>query len=278
MSIIGEPGAPAADTGQAPPSWMADLPEEMRGNATLASFKGNDWKEVGPALAKSFIETKKMTGQKAYDLPKDDWKPEQWGEWRKAIGVPETPDKYDAYDGELLKKTGLPPEMMAKANEKFHELGLTPKQVKGLVHEWYLPDAAKGMEMQESGKQEALKRDEDAIKAEFGDKFDSKIALVRRAAKEFGGDELVKWANESGAGNNPALVKMLAKIGEKMLESSARSGEAASSGPADMESAKAQITEMMNKRINDPAYAKNFENQKSPEFQQWIKLHDIAFK
>lgn len=264
--------------GAAAPAWIADLPEDLRASPTLQSFKGNDWKEVGPSLVKSLIETKKMTGQKAYDLPKDDWKPEQWKEWHKTLGVPESPDKYDAYDGELLKKTGLPPEVMAEANKKFHELGLTPKQVKGLVQEWYLPDVAKGMEAQSAEKQAALKRDEESIRQEFGGDFDKNMGLLKMAMKQFGNEEVIKWADESGAGNNPALVKMLVNIGKHMTESSARGGgEGAAGGAGNADSAKKEIEEMMGKRINDPNFAKAFENPKSPEYQRWIALHDQAY-
>lgn len=275
-SLLGGNAGAAAAGGA--PSWVADLPEDLRGNPTLQSFKGNDWKEVGPALAKSFIETKKMTGQKAYDLPKDDWKPEQWGEWNRSIGVPESPDKYPTIDGELLKKTSLPPEVLASANKKFHELGLTPKQVKGLVNDWYLPDVAKGMEQEAAAKQEAMKRDEEAIRAEWGDKFDTNAGLVKAALAKFGSPELSKWAEENGAANNPALAKMLAKIGEQMLESSARGGgSTASGGGQDKTGALKEIEEIMAKRISDPAFAKAFENPKSPELARWHELHKIAY-
>src|SRR5215218_4903194 len=99
----GGAAAPAAPTG---PAWLADLPEEIRSSPTLSDFKGNEWKEVGPLMAKRFIDTKAMVGKKAYDLPKDDWKPEQWAEWHKTIGVPEAPDKYGAIDPALLSKAG----------------------------------------------------------------------------------------------------------------------------------------------------------------------------
>ncbi len=266
------------NAGAAAPAWVADLPEDLRGNPTLQSFKGNDWKEVGPALAKSFIETKKMTGQKAYDLPKDDWKPEQWSEWHKTIGVPESPDKYPQVDAELLKKTSLPPEIIASANKKFHELGLTPKQVKGLVNDWYLPDVAKGMEQEAAAKQEAMKRDEEAIRAEWGDNYDKNAGLVRAALAEVGSPELSKWVEEIGAANKPELAKMLAKVGERMLESSARGGGSTTSGGAtDREGAKNEINEMIQKRINDPAFAKAFENPKSAELARWHELHKIAY-
>lgn len=276
-TLLGGGGGGQPAGGATAPAWVADLPEDLRNNETLSRFKGNDWKEVGPALAKSFLETKKLTGQKAYDLPKDDWKPEQWKEWHKLTGVPESPDKYDPVDGELLKKTGLPPEIISTATKRFHDLGLTPKQVKGILHEWYLPDLAKGMEAEQAAKQEALKRDEEVIRKEWGGDYEKNAGLVKAALAKFGSPELSKWAEDNGAANNPTLAKLFARIGSEMLESSARGGGSSGQAGASKEGALAEINEMITKRINDPAFAKAFENPKSAEFARWNELHKLAY-
>lgn len=46
-----------------------------------------------------------------------------------------------------MTQAGMPKDAIIAANKKFHELGLTPRQVKGLVNDWYLKDAAAGNEV-----------------------------------------------------------------------------------------------------------------------------------
>ena len=266
-------------------SWIADLPEDLRGNPALSSFKGNDWKEVGPVLAKSFVETKSLTGKKAYDLPKEDWKPEQWNEWHKTIGVPESPDKYSEPPEEMISKAGLNKETLAAAKKRFHELGLTQKQVKGLMDEWYIPTAISGAEL--TAKQQEQERLESAQKLEseltqmYGDKKDAKLGLVKAFLSKFGSNELVEWADKTGAGNDPGFVKTLIKAGEALLESSSRhgSGGTAELGPdAAKAAALKEIEDMMAKRINDPKYADAFNDPRSAERKRWTELHDLAYK
>ncbi len=259
------------------PSWVADLPEDLRSNPTLQSFKGNDWKEVGPALAKSFIETKKMTGQKAYDLPKDDWKPEQWSEWGKLVGIPETPDKYTKPDKALLEKAGLSEEHLKQIEERAHKLKVTDKQYKDYMA-MSIDDIVAQKTAMEQSRQESLKRDDETLRQEWGADYDKNAGLVKAALAKFGSPELSKWAEDNGAANNPLLAKLFAKIGAEMGESSARGGGSSSSGGGlDRNSAMNEITEMIQKRINDPAFAKAFENPKSAELARWNELHKIAY-
>lgn len=222
-----------SDTQQTP-SWVADLPEELRTNPTLASFKGNDWKDVGPVLAKSYVESRAMIGKKAYDLPKDDWKPEQWSEWHKALGVPESPDKYGTPPEDLITKAGIDKETLKAAQKRFHELGLTPRQVKGIMDEWYLPTAATGSELkakqQEQERLESAQKLNDELNQLYGDRKDAKLGLVKAFLSKFGGNELVEWADKTGAGNDPGFVKTLIKAGEVLIEDSARRGQSGSLG------------------------------------------------
>ena len=63
-----------------------------------------------------------------------------------------------------------------------------------------------------------------------------KLSQAARAARYFGGDELVNLLNESGLGNNPQLIRAFEKAGALLGEDSLK-GAAESSGrslaPAD---------------------------------------------
>lgn len=265
-----------SDNGVTPPStpaWLSDLPEDLRGNATWQSFKGNEWKEVGPVLAKSFIDTKSLVGKKAYDTPKEDWKPEQWSEWNRTIGVPDSADKYELPAAELMAKAGMPQDVIVAANKKFHELGLTPRQVKGLVNDWYLKDAAAGNEVLEKQKTEASQTAAAAIRQEYGDKFEAKKGLVK-SVLALGGGDLAERLEAAGFGNDPALFKALVAIGEKTMEDTSRRGGdtqlGASAGPA---AALAAISELKQNK----EYMAMFMTGNKEAVKKWNELHNAAY-
>jgi hypothetical protein len=259
------------------PTWRDTLPDPIKTHESLAHFKDIN------ALAESYINTKAMVGKKAYALPEDSWKPEQWNEWHKTIGVPDAPDKYGAPPEEMLTKAGLNKEVLASAQKRFHELGLTPRQVKGIMEEWYLPTAIKGSEVQAQQAQQEREASSQKLQSEltqlYGDKKDAKVGLVKAVLSKFGSPELVEWAEKSGAGNDPGFVKSLIKMGEAMLEdSTSRGGGGGDLGPAaSRANALKEIDAMMANRVNDPAFAAKFEDPKSAERVKWAQLHDIAY-
>lgn len=256
------------------PAWLADLPEDIRGNATLSSFKGNDWKEVGPALAKSFIDTKAMTGRKAYDLPQQDWPAEKWQEWNKTIGVPDSPEKYPAVDDAMAAKAGMSKEALGVAYKKFHELGMTPRQVKGLLNDWYVGEAARGVDIQEQQSKAQAETDIASLKQEYGDKYHAKMGLLKSFLQKFGSPELVDWAEKSGAGNNPGFVKALVKASEAMLEDSSHGGRAGQFGPA---SNKQQALLTISELKQNKDFMSQFMGGNKEAVKKWNELYQMAY-
>ena len=249
------------------PTWRDTLPEDIKADPSLV-----DVPDV-PTLAKNFLATKAMIGKKAYNLPADDWKPEQWQEWHKTIGVPEAPDKYAMPAAEVLEKAGLPSEVLKAAAGKFHEAGLTPRQAKALV-DWYVGDAAKGLEMETTMRAEEKAKAEESLKKEFGDKYDAKLGLVKSFLSQYGSPELVTWANESGAGNNPAFVRALVKAGEALLEDSSRRGTNQPLSP-DVAAAAAQL-EIEQMKGDKEFMTKYWSGDKAARIR-WDSLHSAAY-
>lgn len=262
-------------TAPSTPSWMADLPEELRTNPTIQSFKGDDWKTVGPVIAKSFVETKAMTGRKAYDLPSEDWKPEQWQAWHKSIGVPDAPDRYPVIDQALAEKAGMTQETLSAAFKKFHEVGMTPRQVKAILNDWYVPEAVKGSELMATQRQAETAIATQALKQEFGDKFDAKMGLAKAFLTKFGSPELIEWADKSGAGNQPEFVKALIKASEAMLEDSSTGGRAGRFSEA---GSKGEALQKILEIKNDKGFMERFMSGQKDAVKMWNDLHQIAYK
>ena len=168
--------------------------------------------------------------------------------------APITPDNAHAY---ALKRPDFPQgipwdEGFEKAALPIaHGLGLSPQQLQGLV-DFYAGHQAEAFAAAGRARQLEETRATEALRAEWGPDYTVKLSQAARAARYFGGDELVNLLNESGLGNNPQLIRAFEKAGALLGEDSLK-GAAESSGrslaPAD---AMRKARELMQK----PGYLK----------------------
>ena len=168
--------------------------------------------------------------------------------------APITPDNAHAY---ALKRPDLPQgipwdEGFEKAALPIaHGLGLSPQQLQGLV-DFYAGHQAEAFAAAGRARQLEETRATETLRAEWGPDYTVKLSQAARAARYFGGDELVNLLNESGLGNNPQLIRAFEKAGALLGEDSLK-GAAESSGrslaPAD---AMRKARELMQK----PGYLK----------------------
>lgn len=261
------PAAPPAAT------WRDTLPDDLKSDASIQKFA-----DV-PSLAKSYRELEKMRGVPAdrlLTIPDKDDDKDGWGKVWSRLGRPETADKYSQVDKAVLEKAGLPPEVLAAAYAKFHELGIPDRQARGIL-EWYAGDAAKGSELKAAAATKARDDGITELRKEFGDQFDARMKLLPAWLKENGSDELVKWAEESGAGNNPAFVRALVKSAQRTLEASSRvQGAGGGDAGSSVEAARSELKVMIELRSKDKAYNLLFDNHKSPERLKWDALQKAA--
>lgn len=209
---MSEGAPPAAD------AWKASLPEEIRGDASLATIADI------PSLAKGYVAAQKMIGTKRLEQPQANWKPEQWDAHYKELGRPETPDKYTVPKVELPEGIKIDDKRLASAKESLHKLGLSDKQASGVL-EYYFNDVKSTYATETEKRKAETLAAESALKQEWGDKYDAAVDTARSVITHFGGAEFSTWLEESGMGNNPKVIKFLKGIGDKMLEDSAGAGK-----------------------------------------------------
>lgn len=129
-----------------------------------------------------------------------------------AITRPELPDGL-TWD-EAFEKAALPVAQ---------KLGLTPTQLQGLADFYAQHQADTGLgAMRQRALDEAAASD--ALKAEWGAHYDTKLAQASRAARYFGGEQLIAMLNETGLGNHPDLVRAFARAGAFLGEDALRAG------------------------------------------------------
>jgi hypothetical protein len=233
-----DPGPTPSPTPEPVSDWRAGLPAELQAEASLGVIKGQSWEEAGPALARAFVETKRLVGN-ALRVPKADAKPEEWADFHARLGVPKEPT-LEAY-GVQLPDVGVPWDSAAvgSAIQALHAAGATPKVLKAALEAY--AQYALGLRDRVTAEQAAARNAAfaDAVKAletRWNAPKDSpgwkrQQALAEQAIHRLLGDEppevidrIVEQAND------PALAAAWAKVGAGLLEHGYIDGDAIPGG------------------------------------------------
>jgi len=190
--------------------FVETLPEEYRDNAVFSSYK-----DMG-GLLKSHVELNKMLGKPRVDLPQDDWKDEDYDKFYSKLGRPEKAEAY-AEGLELPEGVELDQDQVKWATDQFHKLGISDKAGKQLLKD-YITRQIEQDQATQSSKAQSAEEATAALKAEWGDNYDTKMELVNGVAKKFGDDEFLESLNNPDFGNNIGLVKFIANVGEEFEE------------------------------------------------------------
>ena len=200
-------GAPA-DTGAVSLSsenWKDFVSEDLRSSDSLSKFTSLD------ALAKSYVNAEKMIGRDKIAIPQSD---EDWDTAYNALGRPENSDAYalDKVDG-----IELDGDFINGFKNTAHASGLSQKQVSEMFG-WYNSMAKGIMDSDKSSAEIAQVDAENALRNEWGERYNSNLEIAKRSAAEYGGDDFVEFMNSAGLDKNPAMLKFLSKVGQTISE------------------------------------------------------------
>jgi hypothetical protein len=138
--------------------------------------------------------------------------PEQVAEYRTALGIPETADKYDL--GKDVQISDAERPLMDKLFSAAHGTHQTPDQVKATLKVW--------RELQQTVAEDRLQRDEtikaaseDQLRAEWGPEFRRNLNLINGLLDGAGSPEVVgsllesRLPNGTRFGDSPEVMKLL---------------------------------------------------------------------
>ena len=207
----------AKEDGTFSEGWRDKLPVELRSEASLATIGSVD------ALAKGFIETKKLVGKKL-EAPGSDATPEQLTAWRKTVGAPDKPEGYYNDSLKSYRPESVPETMWdAESEKKFlavaHKHSLPPAAVKEIM-DYYGGSLAAGVaKMEADGAAQQVAEKANLQKA-WGADYDANSALALRVAQTVGldGKEFIRDAQTAIA---------FAKLGKLFSEDRLVAGEPA---------------------------------------------------
>jgi hypothetical protein len=229
-----------------------------------------------PTLAKNYINAEKLIGAKRFAIPGKDAPPEAWNEVFSALGRPESHEKYSPANVKPVDGLTVDEVAMQEAKQTFHKLGLSDSQARGIM-DFYVGGLNKNHTTVSESIQTQRAQATEALRNDWGVKFDSNMEIAKAALKQFGGDEVYKEL-ESGLGNNLGLIKMLHKIGTNLMEDRARGGSqsggfqvsGATEAQSQIETLKSDIE--FQKALNDNRHAGH-----KGAVDRWMDLHRKAF-
>lgn len=215
--------------------FLSGLGEELSQMKALQNFKSAE------DLAKSYLNANQLLGKRMADLS-----PEDAAHLASLQGKPADATEYKLPDG-------LPEDTQEWYKNTALKAGLTLDQAKAVADEYVMLERQK-MEAVET--EDKLRSEEwvGELKKEFGSAFDKQIEIAKRGLKEFGGDEVVDMLNRTGLGDNPAVVKMFAKIGRELLEDSVVQADKSNVFGVTPEEAQKQITTLRSNPDFNEAY------------------------
>lgn len=244
--------------GQAPinDSWHSTYSNDFQGLLEKKGLSDLSQQEATESLAKSYTNLESMRNVKDENLynVSGDMSDESRESLYNAMGRPESADKYSY---ETLETDS--PELVDAFKAASHTLGLTDKQVAGLIpqlNETIVSMVTNANEQTQTTNNEGLS----ALQKEWGGAWEANKNMATKAAEYFGINEEMQAAIV-GSGNSAAMLKALNHMGGLMSEG-AMVGMSAQSGSAAMgiltpEAAQTEI----NTRTNDPEFMKRYHSQ-----------------
>lgn len=233
--------------------WRESLPEPIRAEKSFDVFKGKDWNEVGPVMAKSYLDSQKMIGG-SVRVPKPDATPEEKQKFNDEIytklGRPDKPESYEfkrpAF-AEGLWDANLEKTFLGIA----HKMGLNHSQVQEIIN-FESSRIQTGLQANAKAREGNVSQ----LKNEWGADFPRKAELAKRAFTQLATDagiiaEAKDFFINTGLGDHPIILKMFHEVGEILAESGFIDGRV--SGVDNAESVKSKIDAM----FTDPKHPLN---------------------
>lgn len=206
------PPAQTAQTTATNADWRSQLPEDIRGEATLNKFT-----DLG-AFAKSYVNLERMLGAEKIPRPKGDFDPTatEWQMYLDAGGRPKDASEYKFEEAKL--PDGLPYDkgLEDKFKSAAHMAGLNNKQA-AMLRDMFAAYQAETFTAAQRDYQVGRQEAEQALQKELGQAYEPTVNAAKAALKEYADDKFVNWLNESGMGNHPEIVRVFGKIGKEML-------------------------------------------------------------
>lgn len=223
------PGAAPTPPTSTPPDWRSSLPAEIKDHPCLKDFKGTD------DAVKAYVNAQRLIGVDKLPIPPKDAKPEVREKFMNDVydrlGRPKEAKDYKITNPKLPDGINIPvaPTEIDAFKGEAHKLGLLPHQVDG-IYQFYMASMANQLKQHGEIMTGASKDAEADLRQEYGAAYDAKVAKAKNLLQKTAGDDF-KQLLDSGFGNNPAVIRYMAKMADMISEDSFVKGDEATMTP-----------------------------------------------
>lgn len=277
-------GAKAAEGGSAGASGGASGGEENK-----PIYTGEDWRSKLPlelqkeevfkpvldvqTLAKNYLHAQKMIGKDKVVKPGEHASEDDWSSFFDQLGRPAL-DKYEVRAGKSEKY--MDKDWLDELKPIAHKAGVMPAQLEAILN-WYGDRNEKYAQDIKIQAEETKKQGFLELKKEWGQAFEQRGSFAQRLIKEHASPELIKMLDESGMGDNPQVIKLLAKIGETIYKEDKMAGMGEGGGKSyyDPGQARAKYTEIISS-INHPYHKPDHPNHHAAK-REVAELFQMAY-
>ena len=244
------------------PDWLKGIDADLVNDPIMKNHKDI------PSLVKSYVHAARMVGADKVVVPGKNATPEEIKNYISKLGLPDSTDKYEVKIGEDSLFSG---DKSKALKELALQNNILPSQLQSVMDfvEKNLSDLV-GADEKESMTERI--NGINGLKQEWGEEgFKKNAHLAHVTAKHFGGDDFIKHLNETGLGDNPALIKVFAEIGSKLKEEDVFKRDIT----GQYGKTKAEAQREINAMFSDPAYLTKSHPSHNDKVQEMLKLQGI---
>ena len=196
--------------------WQSTLPEGYRDEPSLKTVRD------AKVLAKMFVDTKRMVGKDTIAVPNDSSPKDEWSEYYRHGGRPDTVEDYglavpEGFPPEFADKV-FPADRIAKWQQRFFDGGVSKKAASQFIAE-FANDMLRDMQSAKQAEEAQLTELTSGLSTEWGAAYDQNIHLGNIAIEEgTKGSAEFKDRVVAKVQKDPDLTRLLANLGSKFAE------------------------------------------------------------
>lgn len=198
----------------------AFVPDDFK-NRPCFKAVGNDLKSIMAHIGNQDIAISRQG--KGIMIPPPDATPTEIKMFHKALGVPDSPDKYEFTPPKELAEYYKDQELLNEAKRVMHSAGATPAVFNAMMQLDAMRMAQTQKEMRENplpyfeelleyAQPKLAEKAEKELRTKWGDAYESRLQLANLAIAETVKDETEKSALLRLIGNNPQIADFLATV------------------------------------------------------------------
>jgi hypothetical protein len=226
--------------GDVVPKFPEGFDDSLKLDVNLKPFVDKEGNLNHANLLKSYISTKKMVGAKV-NIPGENATAEELDEFYSKLGYAKDKTQYELKKGE---KSLIQDEFLTKFKDVAHANRVPVKVAQEMIN--FLEKETSSMAQSEQQLSSAQIADNiHGLKEEFGKAYDLKVGLARRLLQDTLNDEERKHFSNPQVGSDPAIVRTLVKIAEKVYKEDSFKGFSDGNAVLTPQEANTKIAEIM---------------------------------